>query len=111
MPLRHVPFQRGPAVESVYSLAQHGDDLLIFDDVGRCHSGVWLQSGRDSGQTLRVVTPRTRLTPAASNPAIALWLRSKRLVAVVSALGALDLTMPHPKKIVLHCRSGYTPQL
>jgi hypothetical protein len=32
-PLRHVPFQRGQTVESVFSLAQHGEDLLIFDDV------------------------------------------------------------------------------
>lgn len=23
----------------------------------------------------------------------------------------LDLTMPHPKKIVLHCRTGYSPRL
>ena len=32
-PLRHVPLQRGSAVESVFAVAQHGDDLLIFDDV------------------------------------------------------------------------------
>jgi len=32
-PLRRVPFQRGSVVESVFSVAQHGDDLLIFDDV------------------------------------------------------------------------------
>jgi len=32
-PLRHVPFQRGPTVERVFLLAQHGDKLLIFDDV------------------------------------------------------------------------------
>ena len=32
-PLRHVPFQRGPTVESVFLLARHGGDLLLFDDV------------------------------------------------------------------------------
>jgi hypothetical protein len=32
-PLRHVPLQRGSAVESVFTVAQHRDELLIFDDV------------------------------------------------------------------------------
>ena len=32
-PLRRVPFLRCGAVESVFSVAQHGDGLLIFDDV------------------------------------------------------------------------------
>lgn len=32
-PLRHVSFQRGSVVESVFTVAQHGDDLLIFDGV------------------------------------------------------------------------------
>jgi len=32
-PLRHVPLQRGLALESVFTVAQHGDELLIFDDV------------------------------------------------------------------------------
>ena len=33
MPLSHVPFQRGQSVEPVFSIAKHGEDLLVFDDV------------------------------------------------------------------------------
>ena len=29
----------------------------------------------------------------------------------VAELLSLGLTMPHPNKIVLHCRNGYTPRL
>ena len=45
-----------------------------------------------------------------ANPSIARWLhRGSR--GRVAERRSLDLTMPHPKKIVLHCRSGYTPRL
>ena len=43
--LRHVPIQRGPAVESVFAVAQHGDDLLIFDDVE--HGFEWCRTDSD----------------------------------------------------------------
>ena len=44
-PLRHISFQRGSTVESVFSLGQHGDDFLIFDDVE--HGFEWCRPDSD----------------------------------------------------------------